>query len=239
MPNRGFAPVWIAGAVAMGLSACAGSGAPSPSPSPTPARTLVPTPTATTPPPDTLTVTVLSLGVGTFDLAAIPVATLKNNARFHGAASVKAHFVTHRSGRALGSLESVAVNLAPGQTLAVTADCTDACNGATSVTATVTVASWPTGIGAVFPTLTASYSCGPCHAGHGYGNASGTLTPSSTIGAGGAVVGFAVCRNAAGVILGGGSEQFVWPGGAGLAVVVPVVVNAAPATCALGASTGW
>jgi len=186
-----------------------------------------------------MTVTVVSVGVGTFDLAAIPVATLRTNARLHGAASVKVHFVTHRSGRSLGSLDSVAINLAPGQTLAVTADCTDACDGATSVTATVSVASWPTGIGAVFTTISAAYTCGPCHAGHGYGNADGMITPSSTIGAGSPVVGFAVCHNAAGVILGGGSEQFVWPGGTSLAVVVPVVVNAAPASCALGASTGW
>ena len=74
---------------------------------------------------------------GTFDLAAIPVANLKNDAKYHGAASVMVHFVTHRTGRTLGSLDSVAVNLGPGETLAVTADCTDACDGATSVTATV------------------------------------------------------------------------------------------------------
>ncbi len=63
---------------------------------------------------------VLGLGIGTFDLAAIPVATLKNEAKYHGAAAVVVHFVTHRSGKTLGSLESVAVNLAPGETLAVT-----------------------------------------------------------------------------------------------------------------------
>ena len=182
----------------------------------------------------------VAVGVGTFDLAAIPVATLKNDAHLprrrlsHGPLRDPS-----RRARTLGSLDSVAVNLAPGQTLSVTADCTDACDGATSVTATVSVASWPTGIGAVFSTTTAAYTCGPCHAGHGYGNAHGTLTPSSTIGSGSPVVGFAVCHDAAGAILGGGSEQFVWPGGASLAVVVPVVVNSAPATCSLGASTGW
>jgi len=236
MPNRRCALLWPGAVASLLLGACASSSPPSPSASATPSP---PVATPTPLPPDTMTVSVVSVGVGTFDLAAIPVATLRNNARFHGAASVKVHFVTHRSGRSLGSLDSVAINLAPGQTLAVTADCTDACDGATGVTATVTVSSWPTGIGAVFTTINAAYSCGPCHAGHGYGNAHGTITPSSTIGAGSPVVGFAVCHNAAGVILGGGSEQFVWPGGASLAVVVPVVVNAAPASCALGASTGW
>ena len=237
MPRRRFT-LGLGAAAALVLTACSSSGQPSPSPSAThsPAET---TPSATPLPPDSLTVSVVATGVGTFDLAAIPVALLKNNATFHGAASVVVHFLTHRSGRALGSLETVPINLAPGQTLAVTADCTDACDGATSVTATVSVASWPTSIGAVFPTTGATYTCGPCHAGHGYGNVHGTLTPSSTIGSGSAVVGFAVCHNAAGAILGGGSEQFVWPGGASLAVDVPVVVNSTPATCSLGASTGW
>ena len=35
------------------------------------------------------------------------------------------------------------VNLGPGETLAVSADCTDACDGATSVSVTVSVGSWP------------------------------------------------------------------------------------------------
>ena len=50
---------------------------------------------------------------------------------------------------------------------------------------------------------------------------------------------FAVCRNAAGAIVGAGNTQLVWPGGDSLAVTVPVVVNDRPATCEVGASTGW
>ena len=65
------------------------------------------------------------------------------------------------------------------------------------------------------------------------------LTPSSAVVAGVAVVGFAVCENSAGVILGGGSEQFVWQDGSTLSADVPVVLNAAPASCSIGASTGW
>ena len=220
------------------MSSCSASTPPPSSPSAT-AIPSAPAPTPTPLPPDTLTVAVLSAGVGTFDLAAIPVATLENRARFHGAASVVVHFVTQRSGRTLGSLDSAPVNLAPGETLAVTADCTDACDGATSVNATVSVATWPTTIGAVFPTSGGAYSCHPCCPGHGYGNVSGTLVPSTTIDSGGAVVSFAVCRTASGAILGGGSEQFVWPGGGSLAAVVPVVVSAPPVACTLGASTGW
>jgi hypothetical protein len=235
MPQRRSWLLLPAGAVCLLLAACSSTA----TSTPTPTHLATPTPSTTPLPRDTMTVSVLASGVGTFDLAAIPVAELKNDAKFHGAASVIVHFVTHRSGGNLGSLESVAVNLAPGETLAVTADCTDACNGATSVSATVEVGSWPTAIGAVFTTASARYSCQPCHSAHGFGEVKGTLTPSSTIAAGQAVVAFAVCRNRAGAILGGGSEEFVWQSGATLSADVPVVVNAAPASCSLGASTGW
>jgi hypothetical protein len=230
-------PSWLAAVAVVLLSACSGAATPTPSPSPSPSAT--PTPSATPLPPDTMAVGVLGIGIGTFDLAAIPVARLKNLAMFHGAASVVVHFVTHRSGRTLGSLDSVAVNLGPGETLAVTADCTDACNGATSVAATVAVGSWSTSVGPIFTTAPARYACQPCHAAHGYGDVRATLTPSSAIVAGVAVVGFAVCENSAGVILGGGSEQFVWQAGSTLSADVPVVLNAAPASCSIGASTGW
>jgi hypothetical protein len=239
MPRLRSRLLLLVGVLAVLLPACSGAPKPTPSASPTATPTAAPTPSPTPLPPDTLAVGVLGLGVGTFDLAAFPVARLKNEARFHSAASVVVHFVTRRSGRTLGSLDSVAVNLAPGETLAVTADCTDACNGATGVAATVTVGSWPTGIGPVFTTVSAAYACSPCHSAHGYGEVKGTLTPAPAVSAGVAVVAFAVCVNSAGAILGGGSEQFVWQAGSSLAADVPVVLNAAPASCALSASTGW
>lgn len=237
MSKRAPLLVCLTSAGALMLAACGGES--SPTATPTTSPTPSPTPSTTPLPPDTLTVAVLATGVGTFDLAAIPVANLKNNASYHGAASVVAHFVTHRSGGSLGSLESVPVNLAPGETLAVTADCTDACNGATSVSVTLTVGSWPTSIGAVFTTAAAAYSCAPCHSGHGFGEVKGTLQPSSSLASGDPVVGFAICRNKAGAILGGGSEQFVWQDATSLSVDVPVVLNAAPNSCVLSASTGW
>jgi hypothetical protein len=227
----------LAGVTLLLLTGCS-SAAPT-TPDPTHTATAAPTPSPTAPLPDTLAVGMLGIGVGTFDLAAIPVARLKNEARFHGAVSVIVHFVTHRAGRTLGSLDSVAVDLGPGETLSVTADCTDACNGATSVAATVQVGSWRTSIGPIFTTAPAAYACHPCRAGHGYGEVKATLTPSTAVSAGVAVVGFAVCQNKAGVILGGGSEQFVWQAGSSLSADIPVVLNAAPASCAVGASTGW
>jgi hypothetical protein len=236
LPRRS-ALLWLLSGVALTLSAC--SGATTSTPTPVPTSSPAPSSTPTPLPPDRLTVTVLAAGVGTFALAAIPVADLRNNAAFHGAASVVAHFVTHRSGRNLGSLDSVPVNLGPGETVAVTADCTDACNGATSVSVTLTVGSWPVSIGAVFATVPAAYSCHPCRAGHGYGDVKGTLVASSAIGSGRAVVGFAACRNRAGAIIGGGSEELVWPGGTSFAVDIPVVVSTPPSACSLAASAGW
>lgn len=225
----------LAAAGALMLGACSGTAAATPTPTHPPAPTPSPTPL----PPDTLTVSTLADGIGTFDLAAFPVANLKNNASHHGAAMVVAHFVTHKSGKTLGSLESIAVNLGPGETLAVSADCTDACDGATSVSVSVTVGSWPADVGPVFTTAAAAYSCSPCRTGHGFGNVKGTLKPSATLVTGSAVVAFAVCHNAGGVILGGGTREVVWQGGTTFAVDVPVVLNAAPSSCALGASTGW
>jgi hypothetical protein len=227
--------LWIVGVTAVLVSACSVS----PAPTPRASRTPTPAPSPTPLPPDTMSVALLGLGIGTFDLAAFPVASLKNDAKYHGALGVKVHFVTHRNGRTLGSLDSAAVNLAPGETLAVSGDCTDACNGATSVVATVAVGSWSTSIGPIFTTEPAAYSCNPCHSAHGYGNVTGTLTPSSTVASGEAVAGFAVCENKAGVILGGGFEEFIWQAAPSLSANVPVILNASPSSCALGASTGW
>jgi hypothetical protein len=235
--SRRSSLLFLASVGALVLSACSGASTPSPSSSPTPTPSPAPTPTPL--PPDQKTIAVLATGVGTYALAAIPVVYLHNNAAFHGAASVVAHFTTHRTGQTLGSLDSVPVNLSPGETLAVTADCTDACNGATSVGVTVTVGTWSIIVGPVFATVSAAYSCRPCRAGHGFGDVKGSLQPSSTIAQGTAVVGFATCRNRAGTILGGGSAEIVWQSGSTLAVDVPVVLNAGPSSCSLGASTRW
>jgi len=101
----------LAGVTLVVTTAC--SPAATTTPRPTPTATARPTPSPTPLPPDTLFVGVLGIGIGTYALAAIPVALLKNEAKFHGAASVIVHFVTHRAGRTLGSLESVAVDLGP------------------------------------------------------------------------------------------------------------------------------
>jgi hypothetical protein len=235
MPRLRFPLVCLAGIATLLVAACSGAA----TPTPTTSRTPTPAPSPTPLPPDTMSVGVLDLGVGTFDLAAFPVATLKNEARYHGAAGVIVHFVTHRAGRTLGSLDSLQVNLGPGESLSVAAECVDACNDATSVVATVTVGSWPTDIGPIFATVPGAYSCSPCRAGHGYGNVMATLTPSATLSAGAAVTAFAVCKSSSGLILGGGTEEYIWQAGASFSANVPVVLNAAPSSCWLGASAGW
>jgi hypothetical protein len=180
----------------------------------------------------------MSVGVGTYDLVAIPVAVVHNGASRHGAAQVVVHFATQSaSGRPLGKVTAVPVDLGPGETLPVAADCTDACTGAAHASATVTVGIWVSTAG---PTVTASparYLCHGCGAGHAHGDVTATL--SAALSGGAAVTAFAVCTSKRGAILGGGSAALVWPGGAGVAVDVPVIVNSPPAGCAVGASTGW
>jgi hypothetical protein len=230
----------LAPALLLALSMPAGCGQGSPSRSPTARPGVTATPSATaTPGPDTQTVTVMSTGVASYALAAIPVAILHNDAIAHAAENVVVHFVTHRSGGGrLGELDSVPVNIVAGETLPVSADCTDACNNAVSTDVSVSVGMWVGNHGAAPSGGPGAYHCGTCRGGHGYGEVTSTVSVTG-LGAGAAVVTFAVCRSGAGAILGAGNTQLVWPGGNSLAVTVPVVVNDPPTSCEVGASTGW
>lgn len=233
----GSAVAALALCVATTAVAC-GSSTPTPGPSHT--QTPRPTPTPV-PTPDNESVSVVTTGVGAWQLVAIPVAILKNNAANHGAAAVVVHFVTHAaSGATLGSLDSEAVNLAPGETLPVAADCTDGCNGAASTDVTVTVGSWTTATGPFFTTTAGGYECGTgaCGGGHGQGSVAGSLTVSR-LAADSSIVAFAVCTNQGGAVSGAGVTQTVWPGGTSAHVSVPVIVNGPPAACQMGASAGW
>ena len=227
----------LTGTLAVGVAGC---GAPS-TPTSNTTPTAVATATATPAPPDTDTVTVVTTGVGTWQLVTIPVALLHNDATRHGAEEVVVHFSTRSAaGRALGSLDSAAVNLAPGETLPVAADCTDACNSAASVSVTVTVGLWTAMTGASFTATGVAYRCGTgaCGGGHGQGDVTGTLT-TSRLRQGAALVAFAACTGSGGAIVGGGLLQTQWQGGSNGTVEVPVIVNRAPAACRIGASTGW
>ena len=184
---------------------------------------------------------VLQTGVGTWQLLAIPVAVLHNDARSHGAEEVVVHFATRSAGgAALGSLDSQAVNLAPGETMPVAADCTDGCNGAAAVNVVVTVGLWTAVIGPSFTSATATYVCGTgaCGGGHGEGSVTATLT-TPRLPSGAPLVAAAACADAAGAIVGAGVTETAWQGGASQPVRVPVIVNSPPAACSVGGSTGW
>ncbi|MBV8526778.1 MAG: hypothetical protein JOZ75_00530 [Candidatus Dormibacteraeota bacterium] len=239
MRTLGTAVAALAVFVATAAAAC-GSSTPTPAPSHVQTPTPKPTPTPV-PTPDNESVSVVTTGVGAWQLVAIPVAILKNNAANHGAAAVVVHFVTHSSGgAALGTLDSEAVNLAPGETLPVAADCTDGCNGAASTDVTVNVGSWTTSTGPFFTTTSGAYQCGTgaCGGGRGQGSVSGPLTVSR-LAADSSIVVFAVCTSAGGAVMGAGVTQTIWPGGSSAPVRVPVIVNSDPSACQLGASAGW
>ena len=235
---RGAAPA------AAGLALLvAGCGSPSgPSPSPRTSHPPSPTPSPSPAPgPDTETVTVTASGVGAWQLVAIPVALLRNDAHRHGAEEVVVHFTTHSPSGATGSLSSTAVDLAPGETLPVAADCTDGCNNATSTDVSVSVGLWTPAVGPSFSAGPAAYACGSgaCGGGHGQGSATAPVTATSSLAEGVAVAAFAACTNAAGAIVGAGVTTTSWPGGTTATVKVPVIVNSAPAACSVGASTSW
>lgn len=237
MVSRRVAGLGCVASLAVVLAACGSSGT----------RTAAPTPAAHTPTPtaapvaDNQTVTVVSTGVGAWQLVAIPVAVLHNNAAHHGAAAVVVHFTTHAAdGRTLGALDSQPVNIAPGATLPVAADCTDGCNDAASTDVTVSVGNWTTSSGPAVTTGAGTYQCGTgaCGGGQAQGTVTGTLT-ATRVAADTSIVAFAMCNDAGGAIVGAGVTQTVWRGGTTASVRVPVIVNSAPAACQLGASAGW
>jgi hypothetical protein len=236
--RRALNTIAVTVAVLGALAAC-GPAQPTATPTMrTPAPTPTPTPTPS-PTPDSESVSVAATGVGTYLLAAIPVAVIHNDAHAHAATGVIVHFTTHRgNGSQLGSLDAVPVNLLPGETLAVAANCTDACNNAAGANVTVTVGHWLNVGGIAVTAAGATYQCGTCRPGHGYGHVDGMLSAAG-LASNAAVVAFAVCHDAGGGILGGGTSHLIWPGGGTFAVEVSVVINDTPSSCELGASTGW
>jgi len=185
--------------------------------------------------PDTEQVTVTASGVGAYDLQAYPVAVLHNQASTHDATEVVVSFTVHFPG-GTDSLAAEPVSLAPAETLAVTALCTDSCAGATSTDVSVAVGGWEAGDRTVISATSAVYACGsPCAGTTGYqGDVSGTL--NGQMPSGSQVSVSAACEDGAGAIVGGGLREAVWPGGTSMASSVPVLVSAHPATCQLYAT---
>jgi hypothetical protein len=178
---------------------------------------------------------VTASGDGAYDLEVFPVSILRNLATAHTATGVIVRF-TVQLPRGSHALSAEPVALAPGETLAVTAQCTNSCDGATGVDAAVTVGGWAAGGRTVISASAASYACGsPCAGSHGYeGHVSGTLrsgVPDGTL-----INLSAVCMDGAGTIVGGGLIQTFWSNGSSTSVTVPVLVTTPPASCQLYAT---
>ena len=231
-------------ALAVAVTSCAGtSGSGSPSPTASAARTATtsaPTPaTPGTPTPspsaDTDQVEVVASGIGAHDLQVVPVAVLRNLANAHTASGVVVTFSVQRAGGSY-SLTAAPVSLAPGETLADAALCTDACDGATGTVVAVTVASWVSGTRPVLSATPGSYTCGaPCGGGSGYqGDVSASLSGSPSAGA--LVNLYAVCWGSSGAVVGGGLSETMWTGGTSVHASVPVLVSVQPSSCQLYAT---
>ena len=217
----------------------AGCGSGTATPSPTTARptaTAAPTPS---PAPDVERIDVLSTGVGTWQLVAVPVAVIHNVATRTGVSGVIVHFTLMKGTKPLNALESPQLTLYPGQTLVVTSyQCTDyPCYTADSVAVTVTPGTWAALPGAPLTATGGAFKCTRNCTGHGQWAVPITVGGPQLL-ANEQVDITASCSNAAGAIIGGGSRQLLWPqAGGSLNLDVPVVVNAAPASCQVGATT--
>ncbi len=203
------------------------------------ARTTVkaaPTPTQA---PDIQRIDVLSTGVGTWQLVAVPVAVIHNAATRTGVSGVIVHFTLLKGGKTLNALESPQLTLYPGQTLVVTSyQCTDyPCYTADSVSVTVAPGTWAALPGAPLTAAGGAFTCTRGCTGHGQWDVPITVGSPNLL-ANEQVDLFASCSNAAGTIIGGGSRELLWPqAGGSLNLSVPVIVNAPPATCTVGATT--
>lgn len=226
-------PLLAAALVALLAAAC-GPGNPTPTPTATPTPTPTATATPTAEPPDTERIDLLGTGVGSYMLVAVPVAILHNAATAHVAMHVLVHFTVTGGSRGPFGIDAQVVSLAPGETLAVAADCTDTCNHANETQVSVTVGSWVSGGRRTLTVTGAAYSCGGGCGGHQNGDVLGTV--SGAVSAGATVYSVAVCTNSGGTIIGGGSSQITWGGGATQPIDVSVILSANPARCTLYAT---
>lgn len=228
-------------AMALALGACGSPTVATPTPTPSPTPTPTPTPT---PAPDTQRVDVVGKGIGVYQAVVVPVAVLHNAATRTGVRGLIVHFVPTRGGRALTPLDSPAVTLYPGETLAVTADCTDTCNntGTTGdpdgLMVTVAAGTWAPLPGAALTAGAASFACkSGCGGGHGQWDVAITVG-SPELSQGTTVDLFTWCTNAAGAVLGGNPPSVVqWPQSGGtLSLTLHAILSGPPRTCLVAAS---
>lgn len=194
--------------------------------------------------PDTLRVDVVSNGIGVYQAVVVPVAVLHNAATRTTVTGVSVHFVPSRGGQPLQPLDSPAVTLHPGETLAVTADCTDGCNNTGTVrdpdglATTVVGGTWTPARGTAITATGISFRCkSGCGRGHGQWDVAATIGNPDLL-QGTRVDLFTWCTNTAGAIVGGNPPSVIqWPQpGGSLPLTLHAILSAPPAGCAVGAS---
>ena len=234
----------LLGALAAAAVACGSSPTVTPTPTPTPSHTPTPTAQPTPTAPDNQSVDVVSSGFGVYQAVVVPVAVLHNAASRTGVSGVSVHFAPSRGGVALPALDSPAVTLYPGETLAVTADCTDACNntGTTrdpdGLKVSVVGGTWKALPGSPLASSAVSFACkSGCGGGHGQWDVAATVG-SPELSAGTPVDVFTWCTNAAGTLVGANPPSVVqWPQAGGtLTLTLHAILTAPPAACNVGAS---
>jgi hypothetical protein len=233
--------VCMLAAVVVALGACGSVAVPTPVPTPHP--TARPTPTATSA-PDIQRVSVVSKGIGVYQAVVVPVAVLHNAATRTGVSGLVVHFVPTRGGRALTPLDSPAVTLYPGETLAVTADCTDTCNNTGTagdpdgLRVTVGAGTWAPLPGAALAAAAARFACtSGCGGGHGQWDVAITVG-SPELSKGTRVDLFTWCTDAGGVVVGGNPPSVVlWPEAGGtLSLTLHAILTGPPRACHVAAS---
>ena len=177
----------------------------------------------------------MASGFGAYDLEVFPVSILHNLATAHTATGVIVRFTVQFPGGSY-ALSAEPVALAPGETLAVTAQCTELLRRGHRRRRRRDRRRLGAGRAGGHHGERGVLSCGsPCAGSPGYeGDVSGTLSggvPDGTL-----INVSAACMDVAGTIVGGGLLQSFWSDGSTLSVTVPVLVTTPPASCQLYAT---
>lgn len=190
--------------------------------------------------PDTQTVAVTEIGIGRYDLVVVGVAVVANAAKYHDATGVVVHFTAkNRYGTVMHELDSPTISIPAGATVPVTVLCTDACVGASSIVAAVTVGSWQEHASSEPSVTLSGISCQECST-PGSGSRNLTVAISGTHLTLGTIINeFAICRTPQGTIDGGGLQQSVWSGtSATQQASIAVIATGYPASCTATAVLG-
>ncbi len=190
--------------------------------------------------PDTKSVTVTEIGIGRYDLVVVGVAVVANAAKYHDATGVVVHFTAkNRYGTVMHELDSPTVTIPAGATVPITVLCTDACVGASSIVAAVSVGAWQAHAASGTTVSLSNISCQGCST-PGSGSKSLAVTISGTHLTLGTIINeFAICRTGQGTINGGGLQQSVWTGAATTQQAsIAVIATGYPADCTATAVLG-